>query len=207
MSIQEEGISTTKFSPAVSGRLAGSKLFALATILTSLAAFGADLLRPKPTFYVNPPNGPTREIFPLDAPNVTPSSLVNWVTQAVTSAYTIDFYNYQSNIDNLKQYFTIDGYDNYLTALNKSGTLKKIISDKLIVSAVAINTAVILQEGMMNNIYSWKIQIPVLLNYQGASTTSTQKTIVVNVLVNRVPTDLAPKGIGIAQIVDEEYYA
>lgn len=207
MSTQDEGTSTRNFSPAVSGRLAGSKLFALAAILTSLGAFGADLLRPKQTFFVDPPSGSAREVFPLNEPNVTPSSLVNWVTQAVTSAYTIDFYNYQSNIDNLKQYFTNDGYDNYLTALDKSGTLKKIINEKLIVSAVAINTAVILQEGMMNDVYSWKIQIPVLLNYQGASTTSTQKTIVVNVLINRVPTDLAPKGIGIAQIVDEEYYA
>lgn len=207
MNIQEEGTSTRNFSPAVSGRLAGAKLFALAAIITSLGALGADLLRPKQTYYVDPPEGQTREVFPLTEPNVTPTSLVNWVTQAVTSAYTLDFYNYQDNIDSLKQYFTFDGYDNYLTALNNSGTLKKIITDKLIVSAVAINTAVILQEGMMNNIYSWKVQIPLLLNYQGASTTSTQKTVVVNVLINRVPTDLAPKGIGIAQIVDEEYHA
>ena len=70
-----------------------------------------------------------------------------------------------------------------------------------------MDTAVILQEGMMNNVYSWKIQVPLLLTYQGASTTSTQKTIVVNVLVTRVPTNLAPKGIGISQVVDGDYHA
>lgn len=205
MSTHNEGTSSKKFSPAVSGRLAASKLFALVAILASLGAFGADILRPKQTYFVDPVSGHTREVFPLDEPNVTPTSLVNWVTQAVTSAYTLDFYNYQNNIDNLKQYFTINGYDNYLTALKQSGSLQKIIDDKLIVSAVAINSAIVLQEGPIDDVYSWTVQIPLLLNYQGASTVSTQKTIVANILVNRVPTDLAPKGIGIAQIVDEEY--
>lgn len=206
MSAQEEGTSTGKFSPAVSNRLAGAKLFVLAGVIAALAALGADLIRPQPTFFVDPAQGKTIEVFPLTQPNVTPSSLIKWVTQAVTSSYTIDFYNYQDTIDGLKQYFTNDGYDHFVSAMRNSGSLQKIINDKLIVSAVAIDTAVILQEGIMNNVYSWKIQIPLLLNYQGASTTSARKTIVANVLVNRVPTDLAPKGIGIAQIVDEEYY-
>lgn len=207
MSIQEEGTSSSKFTPAVSGRLSACKAMVLAAFITALGALGTDLIRPEQTFYVDMPTGQSREVFPLNEPNVTPSSLVKWITQAVTSAYTIDFYNYQDNIDNLKQYFTIDGYENFLSSLKSSGSLDKIITDKLIVSAVAIDTAIILQEGMINNVYSWNIQLPILLNYQGASTTSTKKTIVANVLVNRVPTDLAPKGIGIAQIVDEEYYA
>ncbi|HSX19576.1 MAG TPA: DotI/IcmL family type IV secretion protein [Gammaproteobacteria bacterium] len=207
MSAQNEGTSTSNFSPAVSGLLAGSKMFALLAIATALGAFGADLLRPKQTYFLDTPSGKSTEVFPLSEPNVTPSSLVKWITQAVTSAYTIDFYHYQDNIDALQQYFTTEGYQNYLLALKQSGSLKKIISDKLIVSAVAMDTAVIMQEGIMNNVYSWKIQIPLLLNYQGASTSSTQQQVVVNVLVTRVPTDIAPKGIGISQIVDEEYHA
>jgi hypothetical protein len=206
MNIQEEGISTRKLSPAVSARLAGSKLFVLIAVIATCGAFGADLLRPKQTYYVDGPDK-SMEVFPLTEPNVTSASLVNWITQAITSAYTIDFYHYQDTINGLKQYFTVDGYQNFLNALNSSGSLNKIINEKLIVSAVAINSAVILSEGMMNNVYTWKIQLPLLLTYQGASPTSTQKTVAVSVLVTRVPTNQAPKGIGIAQIIDEDYHA
>lgn len=206
MDTQEDNTSSNKFTAAVSGLLTASRLFVLIAILTACAAMGADLLRPKQAFFVDSSSG-TKEVFPLTEPNVTPSSMIKWVTQAITSSYTLDFYHYQDTINNLKQYFTIEGYENFVTSLNASGSLKKIIKDKLVVNAVAMDTAVILQEGMMNNVYSWKIQVPLLLTYQGASTTSTQKTIVVNVLVTRVPTNLAPKGIGISQVVDGDYHA
>lgn len=206
MNTQEEGTSTRTVSPAVSGRLAGSRMFVFIALLSALVAFGANLLRPTQTFFVDGP-GINQEVFPLTEPNVTPASLIKWVTQAVTSAYTLDFYNYQDTINGLQEYFTIDGYQNFLSSLKASGSLDKIVKDKLIVSAVATDTAVILAEEMLNNVYTWKIQLPLLLTYQGASTTSTEKTIAVSVLVTRVPTNEAPKGIGIAQIVDEEYHA
>lgn len=197
--------STTRLSAAVSGRMAASKLFVIVTLIAALGALAIDLMRKKETFFVDMPNGESTEVFPLTEPNVTPSSLTKWVTQGVTNAYTLDFYQYQDSIDSLKEYFTKGGYKTFLDSLQESGSLNKIIKDKLVVSAVAINSAIILQEGIMDGVYTWKIQLPLLLNYQGASTTSTQKTIAVNVLVTRVPTSEAPKGIGIAQIVDEEY--
>lgn len=162
--------------------------------------------RPQPDFFVDAPNGAVSEIFPLTEPNVTPSSLVKWATQAATSAYTIDFFNYQDNIDALREYFTVDGYQQFLAALDAGGVLDRIKADKLIVSAVATNTGVILSEGELRGAYTWRIQVPLLLTYQGASTTSTQKNIAVTMLVTRVSTDEAPKGIGIAQLVDSEIY-
>lgn len=207
MITQDEGASTRKFNAAVSGSLAACKMFVMIAFLVACAAYGADLLRPKQTFFVKEPNGDKVEVFPLSEPNVTTTSLLKWVTQAITNAYTIDFFHYQDNIDSLKDYFTMEGYQNYLSSINASGSLKKIIKDKLVVAAVAFDTGVVMQEGMMNGVYSWKVQLPLLLTYQGASTQSTQKQIVVNALVTRVPTNIAPKGIGIAQIVDEDYHA
>lgn len=208
MNAQENGIGTKKFADAVSGVLAASKLFIIITLLVSIIAIAFHFARPKQSYFVDTPNnGTSREVFPLDEPNVTPSSLINWVTLAVTSAYTLDFYGYQDTLEELKQYFTLDGYQNFLNALDASGSLRKITRDKLVLTAVATDPAIVLQEGLMNNIYTWKIQIPLLLNYQGASTTSTQQNVAVSVLVTRVPTSEAPKGIGIAQIVDGDYNA
>lgn len=207
MNIQEDGTSTRRFTDAVSGGLAASKFLVALTLIISFVALGIHFMRAKQTYFVDPPNGAPIEVFPLNEPNVTPSSLINWVTLAVTSSYTLDFYGYQDTLYELKQYFTLDGYQNFLNALDASGTLKKITRDKLVVTAVATDSAIVLQEGLMNNIYTWKIQIPLLVNYQGASTTVTQQNIAVSVLVIRVPTNEAPKGIGIAQIVDGDYNA
>lgn len=207
MNTHEEGTSTTNLNAAVSGSLAASKFIVLAVLIASIAAIAVHFTRNKQTFFVDSVSGESKEVFPLTEPNVTPTSLINWITLAVTSAYTLDFYEYEQSLAELKQYFTVDGYQNFLNSLNASGSLKKIIKDKLIVTAVPIDTAIVLQEGIMNNVYTWKIQIPLLINYQGASTTSTKKTVAVSVLVIRVPTSQAPKGIGIAQIVDGDYNA
>lgn len=187
--------------------MAASRFIVLAVLIASIVAIAVHFTRAKQTYFVDTISGASKEVFPLTEPNVTTTSLLNWLTLAVTSAYTLDFYGYEESLNELKQYFTIDGYQNFLNALNASGSLKKIIKDKLIVTAVPIDTAVVLQEGLMNNVYTWKIQIPLLVTYQGASTTSTKKTIAVSVLVIRVPTNKAPKGIGIAQIIDGDYNA
>jgi intracellular multiplication protein IcmL len=207
MTIQEEGDSTGRFNAAVAGRLSACTFAVVCALVVTTIAIGVHFMRDAQTYYITTPDGASREVFPLDEPNVTASSLTKWITQAVTNAYTIDFYSYQDTIDSLKQYFTNDGYKNFINSIQASGSLDKIVKEKLVVTAVAMDNAVILQEGMMQGVYTWKIQLPLLLNYQGASTTGTKKTIAVSVLVVRVPTNQAPKGIGIAQIVDGPYNA
>lgn len=203
---QDKGRRTKKPRTGLQARMQLSRAFLYLTfIVIALVAF-THYLRPEQKYFVSPPNGGKVEVFPLDEPNVTPSSLVKWATQAATSAHTIDFYNYQANIDALRDYFTVDGYKQFVDALNSSGTLDTIIEDKLIQSAVATNGGVILSEGEIRGVYSWRIQVPLLLNYQGASTLSTQRNIAVEMLVERVPTDIASKGIGIAQLVTGEIY-
>ena len=203
---QDKGTRTKAPRTSISASLQASRLFIyLIFIVIAVVAF-THFMRPEQRFFVDPPTGSKVEVFPLDEPNVTPSSLVNWATQAATNIHTVDFFNYQANIDALRDYFTYDGYQQFLSAIDSSGTLDKIVDDKLILSAVAINGAVIRWEGELRGVYSWRIQVPLLLTFQGASTRSTQKNIVVEMLVTRVPTDKAPKGIGIAQLVTDDYY-
>jgi intracellular multiplication protein IcmL len=203
---QEKGASSKTPSSALQGSLVACTFFIYTILLMVFLIFVVNATRAKETYFVDDQAGNITEVFPLDQPNVTSASLQKWVTQAATSVYTIDFYHYQDNIDALKEYFTIAGYKDFLASLAASNSLKTIVSDNLIVSAVATGAAVILQEGPLRNIYTWRIQVPLLLTYQGASTSSTQKSIAVSLLVTRVPTDQAPKGIGIAQIVDSNLH-
>lgn len=203
---QDNGATSKEPSSAVASTLQAGYFFVYLAIFLIIAILIVHATRNKQEFFVTNKAGQSMEIFPLDRPNVTPSALTNWATQAATSAYTLDFYQYQDNIDSLRDYFTVSGYQAYLSSLEASNSLKRIVRDKLIVSAVATGAAVILQEGPLRGVYTWRIQVPLLLTYQGASTDSTQKSIAVSLLVTRVPTEIAPKGIGIEQIVDSELY-
>lgn len=187
-------------SSAIERSLVASLFFTYATIVLIFLVIVINATRPQQKYFVDATTGETTEVFPLSEPNVTSSALLNWATLAATSAYTLDFVHYEENLNALKEYFTTTGYDDYMSALKASGSLDKIISDRLIRSAVATNTAVILDESSPRGVYTWTIQVPLLITYQGSSETTTQEQYAVTMLVTRVPTEEAPKGIGIAQI-------
>lgn len=63
-------------------------------------------------------------------------------------------------------------------------------------SAVATGAPVILDRGLISGVYKWKVQIPLLITYESASTNISQP-VVATMLVTRVSTLDTPKGIAI----------
>lgn len=179
-----------------------------AMIVACVLMFVLHYLQPTQTFYSVDAEEEYIQLRGLDEPNVTTKTLLRWATLAATSAYTLNFHEWETNLDKLHTYFTVAGYKNFRSALDESGFLKEIIDEKLIVAAVnsirptietPSATPVILQEGITKGRYTWTIQLPLLVNFQGSSETSTSRYYVVTMLVSRVPTEEARKGIGIAQ--------
>lgn len=179
----------------------------LTTILLLLLAlvFYLESSKAKPTYFVESTEGKLTPMLALEEPNVSINSLLRWASIAVTSAYTLDFVDYQQSLDALKPYFTKAGYTNFLAAAD--ARIQDIIKQKLIVTAVVSSTPIILAEGEMSGFYSWQIQIPILLSYQGASEKSTKQNLAVTILVVKVPTKEAETGIGIAQMQDVVMFA
>ena len=97
-------------------------------------------------------------------------------------------------------FFTAEGWDQFINALASSNNLEAVKAKKLVVSAVATSAPVILQKGILNGRYAWRIQMPMLVTYQSASEFS-QQHMTVTMLVSRVDTLNSPRGIGIAQFV------
>lgn len=146
---------------------------------------------------------PSDELFRItafDRPNVSTNALLNWATLAATATFSFDFVNYEKQVEALKDYFSNDGYTNFVTSLNETGMLDEIQEKKLIVSSVAIGPAIILREENKKGNHSWRIQVPLLVRYQSASVNETRQQLV-EILVTQVSTRDAPKGIGIAQYV------
>ncbi|HAT8178651.1 TPA: type IV secretion protein DotI [Legionella pneumophila] len=155
---------------------------------------------PAPKYFATSINGRITPLFPLDEPNQSDSAVLQWANQAAIAAFTYNFVNYRDELQASSGFFTAEGWDQFLAALDQSNNLDAVKAKKLVVSAVATRAPIILQKGVLNGRYSWRVQMPILVTYQSASE-FTQQNNVVTMLITRVSTLNSPRGIGIAQFV------
>ena len=155
---------------------------------------------PAPKYFATSINGRITPLFPLNEPNQSDSAVLQWANQAAIAAFTYNFVNYRTELQASSGFFTSDGWDQFLTALQQSNNLDAVKAKKLIVSAVATRAPIILQKGILNGKYAWRVQMPILVTYQSASEFSQQNNVV-TMLITRVSTLNSPRGIGISQFV------
>lgn len=155
---------------------------------------------PAPKYFATSINGRITPLFPLNEPNQSDSAVLQWANQAAIAAFTYNFVNYRTELQASSGFFTADGWDQFLTALQQSNNLDAVKAKKLIVSAVATRAPIILQKGILNGRYAWRVQMPILVTYQSASEFSQQNNVV-TMLITRVSTLNSPRGIGISQFV------
>ena len=109
----------------------------LVALLAIIALVGAIVYlvmdRPAPTYFATTDSGNIIPIVPLDRPIVNDQSILRWATTAAVSAYTFNFLNYRQQLQTASQYFTEDGWQNYMAKLQQSGNLDSVIKRQLIV--------------------------------------------------------------------------
>lgn len=155
---------------------------------------------PAPRYFATSINGRITPLFPLEEPNQSDAAVLQWANQAAIAAYSYNFVNYRDELQAASVFFTAEGWSQFLDALQKSNTLDSVRAKKLIVSAVATRAPIILQKGLLNGRYSWRVQMPMLITYQSASEFA-QVNTVVTLLITRISTLNSPRGIGISQII------
>lgn len=182
-------------------KLVAILLLSMAANLMLVLAIGYIFFNPpSPVYFATSINGRITPLFPLDEPNQSDSAVLQWANQAATAAFTYNFVNYRTELQASSGFFTAEGWNQFLNALKDSNNLDAVKAKKLIVSAVATRAPVILQKGLLNGSYSWRVQMPILVTYQSASEFSQQNNVV-TMLITRVSTLNSPRGIGIAQFV------
>lgn len=138
-------------------------------------------------------------LIPYNEPNLLPDTILRWASKAATTSYTFDFVHYRDQINLARPYFTADGWQDYLRSVN--ALISTIVQRQLFVNGVVSGPPVISNEGPLpGKDYVWRVQIPFLVTYQSANT-STKRNFYVTLTIVRVPTDTNPQGIGIDQFV------
>lgn len=145
-------------------------------------------------------------MVPLGEPYLAQGALLNWFTECVNSTNTYDFVNYQKQFQQNSQCFTKQGWDEFTAAVARAGTLDNVKTQRLVGSSVANGAPVITREGIRGGAYSWEIELPVMVTFQGGQggrSLVTQRLLVTGV-VSRVPTFESKYGVGIAHYVAQE---
>ena len=180
------------------------QLVLLLSILVNLA-LGFTLVymithQPKPQYFATSINGRIIPLKALDEPNQSLSSVLQWANQAAIAAYTYDWVHYREELSAASEFFTPEGWRDFLTQLDRSNNLDRVTASKMVVSAVATRTPTLLSQGIINGVYFWRLQMQLLITYESASAYSQDKYDVIMQVV-RVSTLNTPTGIGISQFI------
>ena len=137
-------------------------------------------------YFVTTRNGDVLPVQPLSAPMVTNTYLQTWAGKQVESAFSLNFVNYEDKLKALQPNFTATGWSHFQAALEQTNISQQMMKSKLTVSAVVQKTPVILQQGVLNGTYSWKVRVPLLVSFVSASA-HLQRHFDVLMIIKRVP--------------------
>lgn len=138
-------------------------------------------------------------LVPLGQPYLNDAALVARIQACVVNANTYDFVNYRKAFSEAAPCFTNTGWAGFSQALTTSGTLDLVKKNRLVTTASADGTAVIVGKQDVNGVLMWTIQVPLRVTYQsglGGRVLAPQR-LLVTVLVSRVPETDSEWGHGI----------
>ncbi len=182
-------------------RVVGALMVLLVIVVTLVGVVFYQIVnRPEPKYFATTVDGRIMPLFSLSEAMLSPGELLQWAHRSAITAYTYNFVNYRDAMQQLQNQFTSAGWRYYEDALRTARTLEMVIAKKLVVSAVATGTPVILDQAVISGRYSWKVQVPLLVTYQSPNE-QTRQSMVVTMIISRVPTVDMPKGIAIVSFV------
>ena len=136
----------------------------------------------------------------LSQPNQSDSAILAWANSKAIAMFTYNYKNYRGEIQKVSEFFTDSGRTEFMKSLDDSKNLDAVKRNHLVVSAEVTAAPVILQKGVLNNVYSWRVQMPMTVSYKGPGTNEQQKNIV-TMLITRISSVNAPTGVAINQFV------
>ncbi len=100
--------------------------------------------------------------IPAQTKNIDQKLVISWAQNALVQAFTFDPLSLDAQMQKLQPCFTEQGWTGFSAALQKSGNIEAIKSQKLTVTS-QINGPVLVTEAKDNQ---WKLTVPLTVTYQ-----------------------------------------
>ena len=110
---------------------------------------------------------------------------------------------FRNQMSTSKKYFTTFGWNQFLKSFQPQ--LDQIIKQHLTASGVTSGVPVVTMQLLLKGAYSWKVQVPVTITFEGANQKATTNTYIWSLLVSRVDNRKSDQLIGIQQVVVTPY--
>jgi len=161
--------------------------------------------RPVPVLsYMMDDKGHVVPLQPIRNPTVTDTQVLNWSRDRVVDLHTFTFTNWRGELQGLSKYFVKSAYENYIAALTNSKVIKKITNDKLLVTATPSRAPVITKKGVVNGVYMWTVEMPIIQTIEGGNTAPVNNNLVAQMVVQRVPRTETLDGIKVRSYLVRE---
>lgn len=154
--------------------------------------------QPENRYFATTEDGRLVPMIPLSQPNLSTPALMSWVAQASTEVMTFGFSDYQRRLQEASRNFTRTGWESFTKALESSRIIEMVQENQQVVTAAPQGAPVLQSEGLIAGRYQWIVQLPLVLTYQSGGRTRSD-SLLVTIVVVRVPRLESPNGVGIEQ--------
>jgi len=158
----------------------------------------------QPFFFPADNAGRLMQEVPLNQSLLSDQAVGNWAVKAVEAAYSFDFIRYHSELQTAEQYFTENGWRDYMDGLTASNNLLGLTERKMIITARVIDAPTLIKKGFNKfGVLAWRFEMHVLMTtYQPPydEHSKSQNPWVVTVVVVRQDLLQNGDGLGVVQM-------
>jgi len=172
---------------------------AIVALIAALAITIA-VSRPQDRFFATTADGRLIRMIPLNEANMNDAAIVSWTARAASDIMTFGFHDYQRRMQENSSYFTRRGWQSFTEALDRSRIMEGVTQSQRVVTAAPKSAPVITQQGQVDGVYRWVVELPLIVTYQSGTATQSD-TLNVQLVLVRVSTLDSPSGVGIQQWV------
>lgn len=157
-----------------------------------------NVYQPENRYFATTEDGRVVPMVPMSEPNLSRPALLSWAAQSATETLTFGFHDYRRRLQEASRHFTRQGWGSFVKALQEAGIIEAVEANRQVVSAAPRAAPTILSEGVMNGVYQWQVEMPMMITYQFGQQ---QRNVSMNIRLTivRVPRLESPNGVGIEQ--------
>jgi intracellular multiplication protein IcmL len=179
-------------------KVAVIEAIAIVGLIVTFVVF-LNIYTPTRTYFATTEDGRVVPMIALSQANLSKPALLSWAAQAGSETMTFGFHDYRRRLQESSRHFTRRGWGSFTKALQDSGMIETVTSNRQVISATPRSAPTILAEGLMpNGVYRWEVEMPMLITYElGQSRRSDSMNI--RLVIVRVPKLESANGVGIEQ--------
>jgi intracellular multiplication protein IcmL len=139
--------------------------------------------------------------IPLTEPNISAARVKDFAAGTAVGINSFDYQNWKRTLDAvLSSNFTPEGRSAYMTELQRTGIMRRVVNDKYVVTAITDGEPIIVEEGRASGRYFWRVEVPLRIFYRTNVDVRPENRVLLITLVRIDPSPANPNGIAIDAI-------